>query len=322
MAHERLTFALPINEKTGEILNLPRRDKDLGILFALIPRKMGGYRVEIKGSLHKFYSESQNRAPLGNSNDFTVYNLLTALELLVKDYKINPFSSKLNNLEFGVNVLLPFPVNKILKSLVTYKNLPFTRDTRSRTLYYQCQMQCYIIKLYDKGHQYGSDASILRVEIKVLKMSYLKGRGIQLVTLADLLTVNNFRLLGALLVDTFDKILFDDSTINAADLTVKERNIYQNGRNPKFWIMPDDLTATQAGAHRQRLHRAKKEFRDLLERHSQGRNLQTLVSELIDQKWKQLTTINEELLNCINERKISWKTLRNIEILEISEFSV
>lgn len=319
LAHDRLMFALPIDEHTGEILNLPRRADDLGLFFALIPRKTGGYWVEIKGSLHKFYSASQNRAALGNSNDFTAYNLLTALDLLVTNYGIDPFSSKLNNLEFGVNILLPFPVDRILKNLVSYKNRPFTRDTRSKTPYYQCQTQRYIVKLYDKGHQYGSGASLLRVEIKVLKMAYLNRKGVRLITLADLLTTNNFGPLGTLLVDSFNKILFDDPTINIDDLTPKERNIYQNGRNPKFWTIPDNLTSIQANTHRQRLHRAESQYRKLLGQYNRGKNWQTSVAELIGHKCKQLTTANEDLLERINELRVKWKRVINSDILIVSD---
>ncbi|WP_020607702.1 hypothetical protein [Spirosoma spitsbergense] len=307
---DRLNFALPINEQTGEVLRRPRRADDRGLTFTLIPQLSGtGYRVELKGSLHTFYNHVRDRAALGNSDQFMVDHLLTALDQLVMSYQIDPFNAKLNNIEFGVNVSLPFPVSLVLKNLVSYKNRPFTRDTRSDTLYYQCETQRYIVKLYDKGHQYGLTTNLLRVEVKVLRMEYLRSRGVYLTTLADLLNVANYGTIGALLVDTFKAIIFDDPTIDPTRLNSRERSIYENGRNPRFWHIPDDLTPTQANTHRQRLHRAEQRYRALLNHYRRGGDWQTKTAELIAQTWEQLTTVSDDLLTRIDQHRAAWHDL-------------
>ncbi|SOD96399.1 hypothetical protein [Spirosoma fluviale] len=314
LTHDRLLFALPIDEQTGAILDRNRTAQDRGIKFMLIPRLTGGYRVEIKGSLHKFHNNG-----LHNANDFTANDLITALDQFVTTYGVNPFSSKLNNVEFGVNIRLPFPVTRVLNNLVSYKNKPFTLDTYSSTPYYQCVTQRYVVKLYDKGHQFNLGENLLRVEVKVLRMEYFKKTGVRLDTLTDLLTVANYSILGTLLVDTFIEILFDDPTINPATLTAKERDVYQNGRNPKFWHIPDDLTPRQANTYRHRLQRTERKYRALIEKHQKGENWQTLTAGLIRQKWEQLTTVNDDLLTRINERRAVWYTLTKLNISPLAE---
>ena len=231
------------------------------------------------------------------------------------NYGIDPFTSKINTIEFGVNVELPFPVAQLLDNLICYKNKPFTRDTRSKTPYYECRFQRFTVKLYDKGKQRGLDGNLLRVEVKVAKMVYFDKTGVHLNTLADLLTVANYRPLGALLMDTFNRILFDDPTINPDALTAREREIYQNGRNPRFWQIPDDLTTTQANTHNQRLRRTEQRYRALLDKHRRGENRPAQTAALIAQTWEQLTTVSDHLLTRIDERRAAWQHLTKIGVL-------
>jgi hypothetical protein len=173
-----------------------RQAADRGLRFRLVPRRNGqGHRVEVKGSLHKFYNNGEH-----NADQFTANDLLLTLDRLVTTYGIDPFTSKINTMEFGVNVVLAFPVAQVLQNLVSYKNKPFTRDAYSNTPYYECRLQQYTVKLYDKGKQRGLTDNLLRVEIKVAKMVYFDGTGVYLNTLADLLRVDNYGPLGVLLV--------------------------------------------------------------------------------------------------------------------------
>ncbi|MBO0949459.1 hypothetical protein [Fibrella forsythiae] len=302
-----LNFEGKYSQTTGELKTDRLIANDRGLTFALTPRQNGtGYRVEVSGSIHRYFNDG-----LHNADDFTARNLLAALDLLVSSYAINPISSRLNNVEFGVNIVLPFPVARVLKNLVAYKGKPFILDTRSETPYYQCQTQRYVVKLYDKGKQYrniepGLSENLLRVEVKVLKMAYLQGRGINLNTLADLLTVGNYRLFGALLVETFMEILFDEPTINPETLTAKERDIYQNGRNAKFWELSDDLTGRERAARWKPLERAEKRYRELLARHRKGIDWQSETASLITQKWEHLTAVDDRLLTTISDRLKTW----------------
>lgn len=311
LTNDRLTFAGLVDTQTGFVLSPIRKAFDRGLTFRLVPRSTGnGYRVEVKGSLHKFFNNGQH-----NADQYTANALLLTLDQLVRDYGFNLFNSKINNIEFGVNLILPFPVSHVLSNLICYKNQTFSLDTDSDTPYYVCNRQQYAVKVYDKGKQKGFDYHLLRFEVRIKKMEYFNGTGVRLDTLADLLNVANFEPLGALLIGTFNEILFDDPTINPANLTPHERETYKNGRNPRFWQTPDDLTTQQATTHRQRLSRTKHRYRALLDQ--RGSNWQRGVTALIGQTWQRLTAVDDDLLTRIDQHRAAWQNLTKPNILGI-----
>ena len=317
LTNGRLLFPLPVDEQAGAVLTDRKRyATDRGLTFTLIPTKAGDRtRCELQGSLHRYA-----RGGLHNADQFTVADLLAVLDQLVTTYGIDPFRSRLNNVEFGVNVLLPFPVGRILDNLISYKNRPFDKEPGGGFQYYQCDTQRYVVKLYAKGHQYADVAgagranNLLRVEVKVLRMAYLTRRGVHLDTLADLLNVANYGALGALLVEVFSGILFDEPTINADHLTTRERDTYQNGRNPRFWSIPDDLSDKEYNRQQKGLKRAEQRFRALVDQHRAGANWQSLTAALIGQTWQHLTTTDDALLTAINQRRAVWQTLTNVDL--------
>lgn len=317
LLNNRLTFALPVDEQTGAVLtDLKRYATDRKLTFTLIPSKTGDRtRCELQGSLHRY-----GRGGLHNADQFTVRDLLAVLDQIVTTYGIDPFNTRLNNVEFGVNVLLPFPVTRVFDNLISYKNRPFVKGIDGDFTYYQCQTQRYVVKLYAKGQQYadivGTDRAghLLRVEVKVLKMEYFKNQPIHLDTLADLLHVANYRPLGALLVEVFSTILFDEPTINVDRLTIKERDTYQNGRNPRFWLIPDDLSGREYDRQQKSLKRTEKSFRALLDKHRTGGNWQSQTAALIGQTWQLLTPTDDDLLTTIDQHRAAWRLLTNANI--------
>lgn len=303
LTNNRLTFGGLVDMQTGFVLNPIRRANDRGLNFRLIPRRVGsGYRVEVKGSLHKFSNNG-----LHNADQYTANDMLLTLDRLVTEYGFNLSESKINNIEFGVNIELPFAISQIFANLICYKNQPFALDSHSQTPYYACNWQHYTVKIYDKGKQNGLGGNLLRFEIRVNKMQYFSGTGIQLRTLADLLNVANYSLLGALIVDTFNEILFDDPAIDLKALTAKERTLYEKYRNPRYWRTPDNLTLKQATAHRQQMCRSKNRFRALL--HQYGSKWQQNVSTLICQTWGHLTAVDDNLLTQIERHKMDWQNI-------------
>lgn len=310
LKNDRLTFGGLVDTQTGFILSPIRRAQDRGLNFRLVPYQTGtGYRVEVKGSLHKFCNNG-----IHNADQYTANDLLLTLNRLVTDYGFNLSESKINNIEFGVNIELPFAISQVFTNLICYKNQPFAFDSCSQAPYYACNRQRYTIKIYDKGKQKGLGTDLLRFEIRVRKMQYFKGTGVQIRTLADLLNIENYRPLGALLVSTFNNILFDDPTINLKTLPVKERAVYQQCRNPRHWYTPNNLIPKQAATHRQRLSRHKDRFRVLLNQYGNG--WQEDVSTLIEQTWTQLTAVDDNLLTRFNDRKQVWQNSSKPDILD------
>lgn len=316
LLNDWLPFAVSVDTKTGEILtDRLQRATDRGLTFTLIPRQTGGYRVEMNGSMHTY-----GRNGLHNADDFTADDLLLTLDQIVTTYGIDPFTTRLNNVEFGVNVVLPFPVSRILDNLISYKNRPFYPDQKHRPNYYQSVFGQYIVKIYAKGRQFaevvGAERAdyLLRVEVKVTTMEFLERRQTRLNCMADLLTVSNYPTLGRLLSEVFTDIVFSEPTINPDLLPGKERTVYLNAINPRYWKTPDDLTTRQQTTHRKGRERTRKRYRAILDNYRTGPDWQSQTAELITEKWAQLTTTDDALLTRINERRAVWKMLTKVNI--------
>lgn len=308
LSHERLLFPLPIDEQTGAVLDLPRTAQERGLRFTLTPTIKGDrLRCELRGSLHRYYNQGRH-----NADAFTAADLLATLDELVTSFGINPALSRLNNVEFGVNVALPFPVSQVLSNLIGYKYRPFTKEWGSGFHYYQCQTQRYVLKLYDKGSQYRPiDQSLpphlLRVEVKVLKMEYLTRQGVRLDYLTDLLHTTNYERLGTLLVETFEEVLFDEPTLRTAPLSDRDRNMYKDGSNVRFWAIPEGLSGKEYDRHQKGLKRVEQRFRALVKQHRPGDDWQATTAALIGQTWQRLTLVDEPLRARIDAWLAYWQ---------------
>jgi hypothetical protein len=234
----------------------------------------------LNGSLHKYKNHG-----LHNYDDFTAVDVAEVVRELSERFEIDTAQTLLNNVEFGVNVVLPFAVNEVLDNLITYKGVQFLEDKDSDMKYYECKLTYFKIKVYDKGKKYNLPENVLRFEIKVMKMQYFERKGITLKYFSDLLNRDIYEPLGNILTEIFEGILFGDNTLDEKSLTVKERETFLRGNNPRTWKTPKGET------ERKRLYRLEKSFKEVLERHGTGVNVQRVVSELIKNKWSELSRI-------------------------------
>jgi hypothetical protein len=239
-------------------------------------------KVRLQGSLHKYRNAGRH-----NYDDFTAQDVEKVVHELEQRFEIDTASSVLNNVEFGVNVVLPFGVSLVLDNLIVYKGEPFQKVVEDRISYYQCKRAKFIIKIYDKGKQYNLPDNVLRFEIKVTAMQYLESKGVKLQYLSDLLNIDIYEPLGNILTETFEGILFGDNQLNESRLSRKELEIYLRGNNPKTW------TPQKGDKERKRLQRLEVSFKDILERHRTGVNFRGLVSELIRTKSLELSQISQ-----------------------------
>ena len=119
-------------------------------------------KVRLQGSLHKYRNEGRH-----NYDDFTSLEVAKVVKELQERFEIDIYKTFLNNVEFGVNVVLPFGVHVVLDNLISYKGKQFERFVDKGISYYQCKLSKFIIKIYDKGKQYNLSDNVLRFEIKV-----------------------------------------------------------------------------------------------------------------------------------------------------------
>ena len=263
------------DEKKNPILEFTKY-KGLIIRLRTKTDKDGTLRkvVSIDGSIHKYRNNG-----LHNYDDFTCADAIEVINELINDFEIDPHHTPIANLEFGVNVILDFPVKLVLDNLIHYKNSPFVKVVEDGMNYYQCKLSHFIIKIYDKGLQYHLPDNVLRFEIKAMKMQYFKGFNIPIVWLSDLLNPDIYPRLAEVLTTTFDGILFNDNRINVKRLTDKEQVIYYKGSNPKEWEKKP--TTEREKKERQRF---RNEFVNLLERERNGIDFRKVVLEKIRSK--------------------------------------
>jgi hypothetical protein len=246
-------------------------------------------KVRLQGSVHKYRNAGRH-----NYDDFKAVDVAKVVRELSERFEIDTSTTLLNNVEFGVNVVLPFRVNVVLDNLIVFKGEPFIKVVEEGMSYYQCKKTHFIIKIYDKGKQYKLPDNVLRFEIKVMRMQYLKTKGIKLRYLSDLLNMNIYEPLGNILTEVFEGILFGDNTLNEKALCEKDLTTFLRGSNPKTWT-------PQAGRHSEwkKLQRLESSFKEILERHRTGVNFRSVVSELIRKKSLEMSTFYQEIENIL-----------------------
>ena len=110
--NELLNFSTPVNTETGEIAKNTKTATCKNLLFEIV----NDTYFNLQGSFHKYHNGGEH-----NYNDFAATDNLNVLIDLHENFSINPFLATLNNLEFGVNVLLPFTAKELLNSIISYK---------------------------------------------------------------------------------------------------------------------------------------------------------------------------------------------------------
>jgi len=218
-----LDWHVSVNEKTGEVKTVKIAEYR-GLVFI-----EKGIRTYIKGSLHKYFNNGAH-----NYSDFTFNDLTEVITDFQNRFGIDPETTQLENVEFGVNIELPFRTDRILNSIVLHRGEPFKRFTQGNGI--ECNHSQYFIKIYDKGSQYKLKNNLLRVEVKVIKMAYFQSQGVNIKTLNDLLNTENLQGMGELLTRTVKEIVYTDTKLlNSSKLNDSERLTLANGSNPNYW---------------------------------------------------------------------------------------
>ncbi len=296
-----LNFLTQVNQKTGELKENVQEASYSDFDFSIEK----GIFINIQGSFHKYHNKG-----LHNYNDFSILDFCRVLCDLHNKFNLNPFLCNLHNIEFGVNVELPFDTNDLLNAIISYKGKEYEkRMYNGKGLLLRFSFQNYELKIYNKGLQYGEhtkNKNILRVEIKVKKMEYLHSRNINIHSFADLLNFTEINKLPTLLLTSFNELLIYDKTINTKELNKPNREILLNGRNPKYWTEIKKVSKEKFKHKRQR-------FRKLVFKYGKN-NLQTSVYELIKNKLYKMLNIEPENEQIIHSflKQFSGKTYPEI----------
>jgi hypothetical protein len=147
-----------VDDKTGEISGIYRGTIEDEYKIELFPSG----RCIIKGSLHKRYNKG------ANDSDFTYPQLLESVQHFSRTFELPPQQFILENLEYGVNISLPYSPKIILENLVSLRTGNTFSDMTGGGL--TCKRYEYRVKVYNKSAQYKVGNNLLRFEIHDDKM--------------------------------------------------------------------------------------------------------------------------------------------------------
>ncbi len=199
--------------------------------------------VIFSGSIHKMWNslngitatcnqgEDSGRNKGFNGNQFTLLNIIEIRSHLEWLFDCKSSQMIFQNIEFGINAIVPFDPKLFLRGLIYHHNKQF--EYRFENNFSQAIHTRYILKIYNKSYQYVMLEDILRVELKIIKMIELENIGI--VTFADInmLTLEKAKLL---LIKKFTEIVYYDYTIQENKFSKSNLLILKDYASSSYWI--------------------------------------------------------------------------------------
>lgn len=269
--NELLIFPLSNVATTGEILKRAQKARFRGMDVSIHPTG----EIKLSGSLHKYWEGGTN------FNDYSLENIRKTINGLAEEIKFNPEKVQIRFIEIGVNIPLDYSPTDLIKTAVMYRNTPFQQmRVTGKGFGRVCENQRFDIKIYDKSLQYGLPYHLMRFEIKVKKVVFLKRYRIGTMTLADLTRNEYYAAFKTMLIDILNGILFFDPKINPEQIELKkDRELVLQGRYSEYW---QNLTSSTRGRQRER-------FIEL----TNGEVIKGEIETRILEKWNELTTCNE-----------------------------
>jgi len=238
------------------------------------------HKLEISGSLHKYFNSKFNIEPDNprhkntgyNYNDFSFDQVVIAIIDLADTIGRSPEELIFSNIEFGINIRHFFNTKDILRGLLLWNDKELNKDD----WYNYFKLTQYCFKIYDKGAQYGLNYPLVRLELKYKKMEQLNKLG--LFTFNDLISnISIYESMRDKIIHEFSaKLIFFDYTIDKTKLKGRDKERNLEYRNPKFW---HDLEKKER-------HRLKTYLNRMIERFSQ--NVRKQLCDQIQMKWNHL----------------------------------
>ena len=240
-------FSTVLNEtdpETGELI----KEAFIYENFYIRPTKNG---LLIRGSLHKYRSRIKGIATRKqieqyqgfNGDLFTLSDINETLQTLCEVIGFAPSLAVLQNIEIGVNCEVSFDPKEFLKGMLFHRS-NFDYKTDHEGNYIQFNYQTYFLKIYNKGKQYDLPRNVLRVEIKVMKMTKLKELGVELETLNDIRAVTLLQAF-EVLYNEFEAVTYYDHTLRLEELTSKQQAKAIEYQNKSYWQELDKYKKTR-----------------------------------------------------------------------------
>ena len=173
LRNPRLDFKANFSLSTSEIED-SIQIADIHFIKIIVKTTKVGKIVQLQGSLHKMFNSikkvkaPQNKSFNGfNGNLFDIDEINFTIRFIEELLDTKSYYMKVENIELGFNCKVEFNPKLFIKGLLYHKgkSFEFQRDHH----YAQVVHQRFLIKIYNKGKQYGLPQETLRLEIKFIK---------------------------------------------------------------------------------------------------------------------------------------------------------
>lgn len=247
-----LSFFDKVETRTGEIGEY-QEAKYKGLFFKIYYAKDSEQwygRIILEGSLHKYWNGGSH-----NFNDFSIMNLFSVLNNLKVDFGIEPKNCYINQIEIGLNLVVPFVVETFLTSCIMHKTTKFKWcKTNKKGHYILAEHQRYIFKLYDKATQYRNqnyhiETEILRIEVKYKNMEDLRSK-YNIFSLDDLVNFGIEKIADSIIEKWKEVIFFEKEIFKNSKYEFKYNNV-------NFW---EKLHPENFKYHRSQMNKTIKKF--------------------------------------------------------------
>lgn len=226
LEHPQLDFKSIVSVTTGEIYE-GMEAKFQGLTFKIFRNT-----IKMEGSLHKYWNLG-----LQNYNDFSAKSILFVLNELAEKFHFDLTRARLENLEVGVNLKLPFNSSKLISNLIYHKMKGFQNISVDKGHYVVACHERYRVKAYDKGTQFRLAEQVFRFELHHSKMIDVNKLGIWY--LSDLLDNDKLTLLGNNLKKEWNETYFFDWTLKYEKFSNREKQLYYAWQNADYWLTLD-----------------------------------------------------------------------------------
>jgi len=226
-----------------------------GILFCFYSN-----RIDILFKPHYYFNNN-----LHNANDFKIVDCIKTISELKNTFEIDLKLLKVVNIEFGINILSPIDIKKLIAFLLYHEKNEFKTDVglafskKSFRANPNGTINLYkIIKAYAKGLQFPQycDINTFRFEVKSKQSKYINQLGIY--TANDLLNFDCYLKMADEIKNEFDKVLLLDCETDFKNLTGKEQAKITNYLNTLTWFN------ISQDSYRNRFNKEKTKYNNLV----------------------------------------------------------
>jgi len=250
--NEEYEFVSSVKKSTGE---------ELGYYigkYKSLKLEVNSHSVTISGSIHKFYNEVMGQG-YQNFDDFSYVKLEEAISIIQDELHVDLNDSRVQNLEFGVNIKIDrCPTNFLKENLILMKyKEPKIEDFNYKGHFREFEFSQYYMKVYNKGAQYGIGDDVLRLEVKTKKSEIFND---YIVAVTDLLDKSNLLKLKSLLMRRVGELLICDTIVPEEVVDNRDLDKFNHYWNPKYWMQLKK-------ENRRKANRGIKDFRSLMQRY-------------------------------------------------------